>query len=192
MAMEGITERKSHIELFPCIVFWDLDNVRPKKTDDIEHLCTRLKAVTAFALGKLTGSVLTAADVFILAYCNQITLRNCRPQLAALKAMPDTLIMPVSTYRQSADMAIIAEMTAVANERDPPVAMALVSCDEGFAGTLRYCCGRGCATLCIGRARRRPGTAEVSEREMAQWRRQPLPAAAKLAICWEHIASLGM
>jgi hypothetical protein len=45
--------------------------------------------------------------------------------------------------------------------------------------------GSGC------RARRRPGTAEVSEREMAQWRRQPLPAAAKLAICWEHIASLG-
>lgn len=41
------------------------------------------------------------------------------------------------------------------------------------------------------RACRRPGTAEVSEREMAQWRRQPLPAAADLAICWEHIASLG-
>lgn len=59
--------------------------------------------------------------------------------------------MVCAMFRQSADMAIISEMTAVANERDPPVAMALVSCDEGFAGTLRYCCGRGCATLCIGR-----------------------------------------
>ena len=31
------------IIMFPCITFWDLDNVRPKKTDGIEQLCAKLK-----------------------------------------------------------------------------------------------------------------------------------------------------
>ncbi len=46
----------------------------------------------------------------------------------------------------------------------------------------------GCA-LWGNRARRRHGPAEISERELMQWRKRPLPAAADVVVCWEHIAS---
>ncbi len=54
-------------------------------------------------------------------------------------------------FRQAADQAIIRHMTAIVNERSPDVALAIVSCDMGFATVLSYCRGRGCPTVCIGR-----------------------------------------
>lgn len=53
------------------------------------------------------------------------------------------------TSRGSADQAIITDMTALAAERGAAVAVALVSCDRGFATALRFCRGHGCPTVWI-------------------------------------------
>ncbi|EIE22552.1 hypothetical protein COCSUDRAFT_53579 [Coccomyxa subellipsoidea C-169] len=185
-AQTYLFSRNAGIKAARCIVFWDLDNIMPKKIR-MEHTCEALKAATASAVGTVEIHQLTAADVFILAYATECTLKMIN--FPALKRVPNVKVVPVASHRQAADQVIIRHMTALVNERSPDVALAIVSCDNDFASVLSYCRGRGCPTVCIGRARRRHGPAEISERELMQWRKRPLPAAAAVAVCWEHIAS---
>ncbi|CAL8470520.1 g10062 [Coccomyxa elongata] len=111
--------------------------------------------------------------------------------------MPDVLVRPVSSWRGSADQAIITDMTALVAERGAAVAVALVSCDRGFATALRFCRGHGCPTVWISamntkRCSRIPVPLRYNlmmERALMSWRRKLPQTAADVNLCWEQIMS---
>ncbi|BDA45880.1 hypothetical protein COCOBI_07-6670 [Coccomyxa sp. Obi] len=179
----------------PCVIFWDIDNISVRRQDDIELICRKLQAHAALAVNKLKGESVAASDVYIVAYGNKETFSIFEDHIAILREMPDVLVRPVSSSRGSADQAIITDMMAVAENG---AAVALVSCDRGFATALQYCRFLGCPTIWISllnipnrgpRKLRRPKDSLVIERALVSWRNKLPKRTADVALSWEQIMS---
>lgn len=122
-------------------IYWDLDNVKPKRAAEFFQLKQLIESVVYDIAG---------LDSTINVFANPST-HDSLSDLDALAADADVTLVATSARKQSTDLAVRSMMLRFAEAYKGAAVIACVSDDTDFVPVLTYCTRTlGCTTIAIG------------------------------------------